>query len=268
MVDIKEVMMRKAGPLPVYAWVVGVGAFVGGFVLLKKKATGSTGTTGATGTATDQGTFNSSTAATTTDAAGNTTTTNYSASGPNSFAPGQLTNTAGAMPYSGGDTYVNLQTTPGNTSSTPTQTPTPIGPAYPPANPVAAGPGRGGGFWYTPKTDMNSIQAVLAAYNIPQASAGDVLGIEARATDAMELELANPQIDWSQHIPAGQAFFAPYIIGAPGVVNPLPQGASMTAPSGYTPPAQATSTMVPITGMFGPPSPGNQVPNSYFTPNL
>lgn len=267
MADIKEIMMRKAGPLPVYAWVAGVGAFVGGFVLLKKKAAGTSGTTAnGVNSGGDPGSFTSSQGSTTTDAQGNTTTTDYSATGPNTFMPGQLTNTAGAMPYSGGDVYVNLPGNTGDTSSTPANAPASI--AYPPKNPAPAGPGRGGGFWYTPKTDMNSIQAVLAGYNIPQAAAGDALGMEARADDAMLLMMANPQIDWTQHIPAGTAVFMPYIIGAPGVTNPLPTGGSMTAPSAYQPPTQNSSNIVPVTGIFGPPSPGAQVPNSYFTPSL
>lgn len=114
MADIKAVMMRKAGPMPVWAWTALTAAFIGGFVFFQKgkKPATPTGTT-ADGTAGPKGEFTSGQSTTTTDANGNQVTSNYNASGPLTGYPGMLTTQAGAMPYSGGDVYVNYPAQPG-----------------------------------------------------------------------------------------------------------------------------------------------------------
>lgn len=107
--DIKEIMQRQYGPMPVWAWTALGGSVIAGLFLFRKKGTSTTGATTSSGTPTDSSGngFQSGISTTTTDAAGNQTTTNYSASGPNSFLPGQVFQ-AGGMPYtSGGDVYVN-----------------------------------------------------------------------------------------------------------------------------------------------------------------
>lgn len=112
--DIKEVMRRQYGPMPVWAWTALFASFVAGVVIFKKKATPTAGNTAGTGQSagTPAGEFNSGQSTTTTDANGNQITTQYNASGPLTGFPGYLTSQAGAMPYSGGDVYVNYPNTP------------------------------------------------------------------------------------------------------------------------------------------------------------
>lgn len=112
--DIKEVMRRQYGPMPVWAWTALFASFVAGVVIFKKKATPVKGDTSGTGQAAGSpaGEFNSGQSTTTTDANGNQITTQYNASGPLTGFPGYITNQAGPMPYSGGDVYVNYPNTP------------------------------------------------------------------------------------------------------------------------------------------------------------
>jgi hypothetical protein len=258
MPDIREVMLRKAGPMPVWAWTALAAAFIAGFLIFKRKGSSAPGADSSTGSGGTAGQFQSSQSKTTTDANGNQSTTSFTATGPNSFLPGQITNTAGSMPYSGGDVYVNYPT-----STAPADTGSAI--QFPPANPTPAGPGRAGGYWYTPKSDTTSGDLVLNGYGISQAAPGDVARIEAIAADSILLEMANPQIDWSQHVAAGTAVFMPQLIGVPGQAWKMPPGASQNAPPGYKPPTQQTNAIVPVNGIMGPA--GNQVPNSYFPPS-
>lgn|SRR6476646_5084236 len=154
--DLTGFLKRKLGPLPMGAWIFI--AVVVAFALVKlhggKKASTATGTTG------DPGQF--STSQTTTDSKGNTTT--YTANGPNSSiqSPAQLTTAAGAMPYSGGDVYVNI---PGSAPA----------PAQDPAYVQ-----RGRGFWYIVPSDSKL---------------GDLAG--AIQAELQGIAAANPQIDWS-----------------------------------------------------------------------
>lgn len=112
--DIKEVMRRQYGPMPVWAWTALAASFIAGVVIFKKKATPVKGDASGTGQSagTPAGEFNSGQSTTTTDANGNQITTNYNASGPLTGFPGYLTNGAGPMNYSGGDVYVNTTTPP------------------------------------------------------------------------------------------------------------------------------------------------------------
>jgi hypothetical protein len=109
--DIKEVMVRKYGPMPVWAWTALAASFIAGLYIFNAKMKGKSTATGGSPTSVNSGgppgEFSSSQSRTTTDPNGNTTTTNFQASGPNSFMPGQLVTGAGPMPYSGGDVYVN-----------------------------------------------------------------------------------------------------------------------------------------------------------------
>lgn len=107
--DIKEIMQRQYGPMPVWAWTALGGSVIAGLFLFRKKGTSTTGATTTSGTPTDASGngFQSGISTTTTDANGNQVTSNFSAQGPNSYLPGQVFQ-AGGMPYtSGGDVYVN-----------------------------------------------------------------------------------------------------------------------------------------------------------------
>jgi len=108
--DIKEVMRRQYGPMPVWAWTALAASFIAGVVIFRKrmapKPTDTSGN-GATGNS-PAGEFSSGQSSTTTDANGNQITTQYNASGPLTGFPGFLTNGAGPMNYSGGDVYVNM----------------------------------------------------------------------------------------------------------------------------------------------------------------
>lgn len=109
--DIKEVMRRQYGPMPVWAWTALFASFVAGVVLFRKRAAPKSDTSGnGPGNGSPVGEFNSGQSTTTTDANGNQITTQYSASGPLTGFPGYITNQAGPMPYSGGDIYVNYPT--------------------------------------------------------------------------------------------------------------------------------------------------------------
>jgi len=115
-VDIKEVMRRQYGPMPVWAWTALFASFVAGIVLFRKRMAGSapadTSGNGAPAASSPVGEFNSGQSTTTTDpATGNQITTQYNASGPLTGFPGYLTTQAGAMPYSAGDVYVNYPAT-------------------------------------------------------------------------------------------------------------------------------------------------------------
>lgn len=108
--DIKEVMRRQYGPMPVWAWTALFASFVAGVILFRKRMApaSSTGTEGnGAGGGSPVGEFNSGQSTTTTDANGNQITTQYNASGPLTGFPGYITNQAGPMPYQGGDIYVN-----------------------------------------------------------------------------------------------------------------------------------------------------------------
>jgi hypothetical protein len=111
-VDIKEVMRRQAGPMPVWAWTALFASFVAGIIIFRRRmkppTSASQPSTSASGAS---GEFQSGQATTTTDDKGNTITTQYSASGPLTGYPGMLTTQAGPMPYSGGDVYVNYPAT-------------------------------------------------------------------------------------------------------------------------------------------------------------
>lgn len=108
--DIKEVMRRQYGPMPVWAWTALAASFIAGVMIFRKrmpgKPTDASGN-GATGNS-PAGEFSSGQSTTTTDANGNQITTNYNASGPLTGFPGYLTTGAGPMNYSGGDVYVNM----------------------------------------------------------------------------------------------------------------------------------------------------------------
>jgi hypothetical protein len=110
--QIKEVMRRQYGPMPVWAWTALAASFIIGIIVFRRRMTGSTSASQPTTTAPGaSGEFQSGQASTTTDANGNTTTTQYNASGPLTGYPGFLTTQAGPMPYSAGDIYVNVPTT-------------------------------------------------------------------------------------------------------------------------------------------------------------
>lgn len=154
--DLTGFLKRKLGPLPMGAWIFI--AVVVAFALVKLH--GKKATAGGTTDPSAAGQF--STSQTTTDSKGNTTT--YTANGPNSSiqSPAQLTTAAGAMPYSGGDVYVNI----------PGSAPAPASdPAY---------VQRGRGFWYIVPSDSKI---------------GDLAG--AIQAELQGIASANPQIDWS-----------------------------------------------------------------------
>jgi hypothetical protein len=108
--DIKEIMRRQYGPMPVWAWTTLAASVIAGLIIFNKRKAGTTvpaGSGSGQNVDTSGDGFQSGISTTTTDAAGNQVTTNYSAQGPNSFLPGQVFQ-AGGMPYtSGGDVYVN-----------------------------------------------------------------------------------------------------------------------------------------------------------------
>lgn len=108
--DIKEVMRRQYGPMPVWAWTALAASFIAGVVVFRKRMGPKTPDSSGNGTNSNSpaGEFNSGQSTTTTDANGNQITTNYQASGPLTGFPGYLTNGAGPMNYSGGDVYVNM----------------------------------------------------------------------------------------------------------------------------------------------------------------
>jgi hypothetical protein len=113
--DIKEVMQRQYGPMPVWAWTALAASFIAGIVLFRKRMAPKPGDTSGTGQSNGSpvGEFNSGQSTTTTDANGNQITTQYNASGPLTGFSGFLTNGAGPMNYSGGDVYVNMPNGPG-----------------------------------------------------------------------------------------------------------------------------------------------------------
>jgi hypothetical protein len=121
-VDIKAIAQRQYGPMPVWAWAVLGGSVIAGIYVFNKQKKGTTVPTGGgttVNTGGDPSQFQSGISTTTTDPNGNTITTDYSASGPNSFMPGSVFQ-AGGMPYqSGGDVYVNY---PGGTAPPPQAT--------------------------------------------------------------------------------------------------------------------------------------------------
>lgn len=111
--DIKEVMQRQFGPMPVWAWTALAASFIAGIVLFRKRSTpkSDTGGNGQAANGSPVGEFNSGQSTTTTDVNGNQITTQYNASGPLTGYPGFLTTQAGPMPYSAGDIYVNVPAT-------------------------------------------------------------------------------------------------------------------------------------------------------------
>jgi hypothetical protein len=114
MADIKEVMRRQAGPMPVWAWTALAASFIAGVIIFRRRMAGSSATGSDSGNAASGGPvgeFTSGQATTTTDKDGNQITTQYNASGPLTGYPGYITNQAGPMPYSGGDVYVNYPAT-------------------------------------------------------------------------------------------------------------------------------------------------------------
>lgn len=116
--DIKAVMQRQYGPMPVWAWTALVASFIAGVVIFRKRMAPPTDTIpGANGTPGAAGEFTSGISTTTTDPQGNQVTSNYQASGPLTGYPGYITNQAGPMPYSGGDVYVNYPPPPAATTN-------------------------------------------------------------------------------------------------------------------------------------------------------
>lgn len=135
--NIQEMLTRKAGPLPVWAWIVFVAAGAGAFMIIQKNKQTVAGQP-SNAQASSQGQFQSSQSQTTTDAQGNTTTTQYSATGQSPFGvPGYLTQQAYPMPYSLGDTYNNIttNTTVPENDTTTINIPTPPQPVNPPPPP-------------------------------------------------------------------------------------------------------------------------------------
>lgn len=113
MANVKEIMLRKYGPMPVWAWTGLAAAGMAGIMLWQKRSEPVIPSGGSTGQASGPaGEFQSSQSQTTTDKDGNQFTTNYAASGPLGGIPGYLTTQAGPMPYSGGDVYVNYPNQP------------------------------------------------------------------------------------------------------------------------------------------------------------
>lgn len=122
MADLREVMTRQFGPMPVWAWTALTASFLGGVYIFRKRSGPSTPTTsGSAGGAGGGGEFQSGISTTTTDPQGNQVTSNYQASGPLTGYPGFITNQAGPMPYSGGDVYVNYPNTPPPATTTQSQ---------------------------------------------------------------------------------------------------------------------------------------------------
>lgn len=133
--DIRELVMRRVGPLPVWAWTLIVAITVGGLMMIQRTKNGVAGQPPGAGTGPggSNGEFQSSTSSTTTDENGNTTTTQYSASGASPFGiPGYLTQAAYPMPYSLGDIYNNQTVT---IPQNPTQVIIPPAPTPPPPPP-------------------------------------------------------------------------------------------------------------------------------------
>lgn len=137
MADIRQFLMQKRGPLPV--WAYALGAFgITFWYLSRSRAKAASGQGGQSGT----GQFSSSQSSDYTDPkTGAKIQTQYSASGQGYGgaygSPAQFVTAAGPMPYSGGDVYVNL---PGQTTAPPTQPrpphhpPPPMPPPTPPPN--------------------------------------------------------------------------------------------------------------------------------------
>lgn len=223
--DLQQFLTAKRGPFPTWVYVALLAAVAGFFLLRpKSKTAAADGSQG--GLATGTGSYSTDT----TDANGNTTSSTYS--GP-AYSPGFLSTQATQPPsYGQGDIYVNV---PGNVSQGQGSIPV----AYPPPNPPAAGPGRVGSFWYTPTAPMDTATLERTAYQLGPTSDPNLM-ID-RSVDAMKMVLANPQIDWSQVVPAGTPVFMPLVGGVPGKTFPLPDGGNQVAPATYQPPTQQTS---------------------------
>jgi hypothetical protein len=238
--SVLGIFTHKVGPLPGWGWagIVGVAALA--LMTLKgKKKTGSGD--GAAANVSASGEFQSAQSQETVDpVTGNRSTSSYQASGPTSggWGGGVGLPMGYPMPYSGGDVFVNL---PGDTATmNPAQPATTV--HYPPK--VAPGPqaGQYGGYWWTPLNDDDA--ANFALRSVPGLNPGNVPHNETR------IMVSNPQVDWTKgdyreligkalYIPAGT------ISGWNEPHNqspwPLPKGASLNAPAGYSPPVQQTT---------------------------
>lgn len=240
--EIAPFLKNKTAGLPNGVWILG-GVAVVFFFYFKHKQSAAAAASGNPNMPGQQpGQFSTSTT-TTNPTTGDQTT--YTASGPNSsiYSPAQLTYSAGPMPYSGGDVYVNY---PGQPTA-----PTPYnGPPYPPAHATPAPPGHEGSFWLTLPKAMTGDELVNYAYQT-----GGNLDPTNVANDEARIRQFNPQINWAggAPVPAGSAVYIPLALwGDPNTTYPLPPGGSQNAPPGYTPPQQQTAMPVYTGGDTGP----------------
>lgn len=133
MVDIREILTRKVGPLPVWTWTLIVALGAGGVMAVQRAKSEAQPAGAGTGPGGGNGEYSSSSNITNTDANGNTTTTQYNATGASPFGvPAYLTQAAYPMPYSMGDIYNNQTVT---VPQNPTQVIIPPLPTPPPGPP-------------------------------------------------------------------------------------------------------------------------------------
>lgn len=227
-------------------WLGGGAALAAGAYMLLGKKTVTPGGTGGSGSG-NNGQFEASTSSSTTDAQGNQYQNQYSVSGTNSSAmsPGFLTTQAGAMPYSGGDVYVNYPANPAPTGTNSPQI------HFPPAS-GAHQQGFVGGYWYTPQTMDDVYHLVSRSYGLstPEEKLTSAFQAMNYAIDYSRIEAANPQADWTSQVPRpGVPLFIPPAQGTWQDTGPIPQNASFTGPPGYQPPMQQTTYLAaPGTG--------------------
>jgi|SRR5690348_2518931 len=192
-------LMRKAGPLPIWTWLMIAGAVA--FLIMKFK--GGSGGSSSGG----NGTFSSTNTQSGNTPTGGQYSSSFTATGSGPSA-GTLTYQAGPMPFQQGDVYVNYPS-PGNT-------PTPSG-----QQPIYA-PGVTEGFYYTLPRAMYPQEIAQHAYNLANYNGQpDVVSL---AYDAVMIALANPGQSFQTNndpIPAGTKLFIP---GHPG--NPSTQAST------------------------------------------
>lgn len=245
--DLAGAFTQKYGPLTAWQWGLGVGGLAFLFMKFGKKDVKVPADTGQQGASTGRddasGEFQSQQSQTTIDPeTGEQRTSSYNATGPlvGGWGGGVGLPMGYQMPYSQGDVYVNL---PGDQQNLNSGRPA----HYPPVKGPGVSPGKMGGFWWTP---MNRADV----YNMAGKPYGeDVAKLTPDAQAAARIAMnyarimdANPQFDFAGitdiNSVIGQPFYIPQgDTGDPNKTGYMPPGATINAPSGYTPVGQQTS---------------------------
>jgi hypothetical protein len=247
-VDLKEAITRKYGPLQAWQWGAAAGVIALFFLWNQKKKSAVSADdidnpSSAGGPRSGaEGEFQSQQSQTEIDPkTGKQIQSSYSATGPltGGWGGGVGLPMGYPMPYSGGDVYVNL---PGDTQNLAGARPA----TYPPATGPGVSPGHVGGYWWAPQSPEDVAWLGMKAYGLtPPATVEGQQAARAAMNYARILD-ANPQVNWAAvkdvnsligipiYVPQGSA-------GRPDTITKMPAGATLNAPSGYSPPTQQTS---------------------------